>query len=612
MDSTEAAKTLLAEMKRVAPESSISAYISKDDVKAGYKRWRESTSTSPSGLHLGHEKAVMRYENDGENNKLSDQVFLLKAKFLNMAIESGHVYSRWKTIVNAMIEKIPGKPLLNKLRVIHLIESDFNLMTGILWGRRLMAQGERLNQFGDEQGGSRKDRRAQDILLFKHLAYSVVRLTKTNCATFDNDAKSCYDRIVMLFASLCSQRLGMDPKACELFLKTLESARYHVKTNLGISKEFYASSDTSTIHGPGQGGRASPSVWTIISCMLIKCMREKTEGASFTDPAREIKVNRVCSGFVDDITHIVNSFSKSLRNEESDNEIVDKMQIAAQWWEELLHATGGKLELQKCFFYWMNWKFDQEGIAKLTKIQDCFASVRIKDSETGEEVNIERQECDNAHKTLGAMETPSGDYRAEVKRLLAKAKVTAQRISSAAISRNEAVVIFRSMFLPSISYSFPVGILTCKEADKVQGAPIQALLSVMGYNSNMPREVVYGPQECGGISIRHLFAEQGAIKTTTILQQIRADRLLGKMISIQLRWAQRVAGVSFPILEQPQTRLPQLEDEKWIKTLREFLAASELGIRISEMKCPKPKRTHDRVLMDSGVTQAIFPTKRFE
>lgn len=43
----------------------------------------------------------------------------------------------------------------------------------------------------------------------------------------------------MLFASLCSQRLGMDPKACELFLKTVDKARYHMKTNLGISKEFY-------------------------------------------------------------------------------------------------------------------------------------------------------------------------------------------------------------------------------------------------------------------------------------------------------------------------------------------------------------------------------------
>ena len=511
---TDAVRALLEEARRIAPASSVSAYISAEDVRAGYKRWRESTSTSPSGLHLGHEKAIMRYDEEDGENRLSDRIFKLKATFLNMAIEHGHVYSRWKTIVNAMIEKIPGKPLLNKLRVIHLIESDFNLMTGILWGRRLMKQGERLEAFGDEQGGSRKDRRAQEILLFKHLAYSLVRMTKTNCATFDNDAKSCYDRIVMLFASICSQRLGMDPKACKLFLKTLDSAHYHVKTNLGISKEYYATSKSHTIHGPGQGGRSSPGIWTMISCMLIACMRKKSEGANFSDPAREISVSRVCSGFVDDITHIVNSFTKSLRDEESIEELTHKTQVAAQWWEELLNVTGGKLELQKCFFYLMYWKFDDEGVARLTTKTESNNTVSIRDSKTGDQVFIDRKDCDETHKTLGAMETPSGDYKAEISRLMSKSRAMAQRISSSTVSRHEAMVIFRSMYLPSISYSFPVGILSLKDAERVQGAPIQSILSALGYNSNMPREIVYGPQECGGIGLKHLFAEQGAIKTT--------------------------------------------------------------------------------------------------
>ena len=51
----------------------------------------------------------MRYEKADDENKLSDRIFKLKAKFLNIAIEYGHVYSRWETIVNTMIEKMPGK-----------------------------------------------------------------------------------------------------------------------------------------------------------------------------------------------------------------------------------------------------------------------------------------------------------------------------------------------------------------------------------------------------------------------------------------------------------------------------------------------------------------------
>ena len=603
IQTTEATKEILRQLKRISC-GTISTIITAEDVRTGYKKWRESTSTSPSGLHLGHEKALLRVEEPVEPDQpvgrktLSDRIFLLKANLLNIAIQNGHVYDRWTTVVNAMIEKTPGRPLVSKLRVIHLIESDLNLLTGILWGRRLMWHYERLHELGDDQGGSRSDRKAQDILLFKHILYSVVRLTKTDCSSFDNDAKSCYDRIVMLIASLCSQRVGMEPRACELFLRTLDKTKYHVKTQLGISEGSYSTTDAKTIHGPGQGGRSSPAIWTIISCLLMKCMRTKAKGALFTDPTSKYKVDKISSGFVDDITHFSNSFSASLQDESNLQDLTKATSITAQWWEELLHATGGKLELQKCFFYMMYWVFNQEGEARLLSKLDTPSSVQITDSETGNIVHIEQQDCDTPHKTLGAMETPSGDYKSEVKRLVDKGQSIAQRIASTSLTAEEARIIYRSMYLPSISYSFPAGILTLQEAEKVQGATIQALLAALGYNPGMPRAVVFGPIKSGGIGLRHLFAEQGTLKTMIILQQIRTNRSLGQMLQIQLRWAQRVAGTSIPILEEADIPLPQLQGEKWLGTLREFLTVSELGIHVQGIECPMMRRSGDHVLMD--------------
>jgi hypothetical protein len=51
-----------------------------------------------------------------------------------LAVQHGVVLDRWLDVVNVMIEKIPGRPLITKLRVIHLVEADFNLILGILWG----------------------------------------------------------------------------------------------------------------------------------------------------------------------------------------------------------------------------------------------------------------------------------------------------------------------------------------------------------------------------------------------------------------------------------------------------------------------------------------------
>jgi hypothetical protein len=43
--------------------------------------------------------------------------------------------TRWQTVVNAMLEKNPGTPLLHKLRVIHILEADYNLSLKMIFGR---------------------------------------------------------------------------------------------------------------------------------------------------------------------------------------------------------------------------------------------------------------------------------------------------------------------------------------------------------------------------------------------------------------------------------------------------------------------------------------------
>jgi hypothetical protein len=65
--------------------------------------------------------------------------------------------------------------------------------------------GEELDAFGHDQDGCRAGRKPTDTLFGKLLKYSMGRLTLTDYATFDNDAKSCFDRIIMLPASLIAQ-----------------------------------------------------------------------------------------------------------------------------------------------------------------------------------------------------------------------------------------------------------------------------------------------------------------------------------------------------------------------------------------------------------------------
>jgi hypothetical protein len=48
-----------------------------------------------------------------------------------------------------MLEKIQGKPMLHKLRVIHIMEADYNLALKVIFGKRLMQNCERYGTLGD-------------------------------------------------------------------------------------------------------------------------------------------------------------------------------------------------------------------------------------------------------------------------------------------------------------------------------------------------------------------------------------------------------------------------------------------------------------------------------
>jgi hypothetical protein len=126
--------------------STLTDYIPYEDMVQGLAKWREKTSTSPSGKHLGICKTIIKtlqnkYDNMHDNTNIEGIESLKKnkttaalamaiqQKIMNLAIKHCHTYQRWKTIHNFFLEKIPGRPLINKLRVIHIYEADWNLIS---------------------------------------------------------------------------------------------------------------------------------------------------------------------------------------------------------------------------------------------------------------------------------------------------------------------------------------------------------------------------------------------------------------------------------------------------------------------------------------------------
>ena len=498
-----------------------------------------------------------------------------------------------------MIEKDPVKPNIERFRVIHIIPADFNMMMGILFGYRLMIQGEKFFQFGEEQRGSRKHKDCQDVQHFKHCIYSIVRLSRASGSTFDNDAKSCFDRIVMLFPSILAQRLGMTKNACRLFLSTLENIEYRTKTAHGISDATYSTTDDHTIHGPGQGSKAAPAIWTVVSCYLLAQMRLKSQGVTITDPKNELTHHQSSSGFVDNITHWNIHIRNSLLQPETTTALHSATTTTAQWWENLLHSSGGTLELSKCFYYMFHWTFSLNGTASFSPTTRFHRPVTLVSSVTTNPTPIEHKPCTESHKTLGKLENPSGNYDDEANRIKLKADAFALKVKLSALSLEEAGVLYSSIYVPSICYGLQSGCLTLKQAEKAQSQFTMAILPRMGYNRNTPRAIIFGESIKGGAGLRHLYSEQGTRQIRSTLYHIRKGTALGTTILIQLKWAQLVCGTSIPILTDINRRIPHLSNERWITTLHHFLGISNLAIYLVDIQPAAPKRINDRHIMDT-------------
>jgi len=116
---------------------------------------------------------------------------------------------------------------MDKLCIIHLFEADFNANNKWI-GWAIMTHVESQQLLADEQYGSQKQRSAIVQCLNKCLWYDLICCTQTSAALCSNDAKSCYDRIVLLIAALCMCWLGASKSVVFNMIGTLHGMNHHI------------------------------------------------------------------------------------------------------------------------------------------------------------------------------------------------------------------------------------------------------------------------------------------------------------------------------------------------------------------------------------------------
>lgn len=582
----------------IADVGPIGTNISEEDVTTGFRRWRETTTTSPSGRHLGHYKALIQ----------DPECLACLTKFLHMTLFHGIAIPRWCQATSVLIEKDPGRPCINRLRIIHLFEADFNFLLKILWGSRLVKRAVEHDLLHDGQFGSVPGKTTMDPIMLTQLTTDLSRILKVNMARFDNDASACYDRIIVAFGMLAARRCGMPENAIRTHSSALQLMQYAVKTVYGVSIDKYQGTDIEPLFGTGQGSGASPAVWLSLVVLLLNTLEKLVpERLNFESPNGLLTHSRLVDAFVDDTSLGINDFYSEMPMDD----LVQRLQEIAQTWERILSLSGGALNLKKCSWYIMYWDW-VKGRPQLRVRDQDDPTVNLKMSFTPVPSQvIPRMSLHTSSRVLGVQLSPSGNFSEAIRVYKAKADSFAARIKSPRIGLSEAIIFHRSIYVPTMRYGLAAISASEEDLAGIQSKVLASLLQKMHVSEKIPTSIRHGPIELGGLDLYDMRTELGIESLKFLRNSVFSNSAAGQLIIMNLQYLQLEAGIGESILENPQIDISYLTPS-WLTSVRNFLSKHNMSITLTDQPTIQAAGPHDQFIMQSQHLSRYTPRQQHD
>jgi hypothetical protein len=130
------------------------------------------------------------------NDELSGLLAAVHAAMLSVPLAEGFCPERWRHAIGVMLEKSPGVPRINKLRIIQILEANLNQVLRSAFARNISKLAQDTPGIIIEHQYGRPHQTRLTPVLSKFLMVQLLIQKKKNGIVFNNDTKGCYDRIV--------------------------------------------------------------------------------------------------------------------------------------------------------------------------------------------------------------------------------------------------------------------------------------------------------------------------------------------------------------------------------------------------------------------------------
>jgi len=205
-------------------------------------------------------------------------------------------------------------------------------------------------------------------------------------------------------------------------------------------------------------------------------------------------------------------------------------------------------------------------------------------------------------KMLGAVSAPNGNTKDQYEELLSKAKTWGAKIKTSYLHRFDANMSLRQGIIKSLEYPLGVSLMTEQQCNTIMVPILTPYLHKMGMNSKISRDIIYGPNQYGGLQVPNLYTSNGIQKIQLFLGHFRKRDTTGTILDIALGTLQQEIGISIPILQADYTQYGYLASPSWCNCLWRFLHEIRGKIRLTQPWVPEKCYENDVNIMEKAST----------
>lgn len=260
---------LISELEEVKTAKNMGRLnLTLEEHQKSWKKQRINTGSNSRGLSYSHYKIAAS----------DDAIAEVDALLRGIPYEKGFSPIMWRKVIDFQLLKKEGVFEVDLMRMIQLYMADFNVNNKRL-GREVVAHAEEIGYLPEELTGSRKRKMAAITILNKILINDLWRLRRTSAALCSTDAKSCYDRMIHWIAILAMRCINVPMEPLRSMFQTIQKAVHSISIENNISTNTYDGSNIEPpLHGLGQGNGAAPTIWLMVSAVIIHMLKKRGNG----------------------------------------------------------------------------------------------------------------------------------------------------------------------------------------------------------------------------------------------------------------------------------------------------------------------------------------------